>query len=131
MILDLNFGITCVKYELIVVGVSFITPYQADISVKEINLKEIQYAVCAHYQIGLTDLKSTRRDRKIARPRQLAMYLAKTLTPLSLPDIGRGFERDHTTVMHAVSTIENLISRDKSLSADADILIRRLKGENI
>ena len=101
------------------------------VSIKEINLKEIQYAVCAHYQIGLTDLKSTRRDRKVTRPRQLAMYLAKTLTPLSLPDIGRGFERDHTTVMHAVSTIENLITRDKSLSADADILIRRLKGENI
>ena len=97
---------------------------------KEITVKEIQYAVCGHYQIGLTDLKSARRERRLARPRQLAMYLAKVLTPQSLPDIGKAFERDHTTVMHAVKTIEDLIRRDKTLSADTDILIRRLKGEN-
>jgi len=96
---------------------------------KEITVKEIQYAVCGHYQIGLTDLKSTRRDRNIARPRQLAMYLAKMLTPRSLPSIGGEFGRDHTTVIHAVKTIENLLSRDAKLAADADMLIRRLKGE--
>jgi len=98
---------------------------------RPVSLKEIQYAVCGHYQVSLTDLKSTRRERRIARPRQLAMYLAKALTPVSLPDIGRAFERDHTTVMHAVKTIENLIVRDKQLSSDVDLLTRRLKGESI
>jgi len=101
------------------------------ISDKPISMTEIQYAVCGHYQIGLTDLKSTRRERKIARPRQLAMYLAKVLTPLSLPDIGKAFGRDHTTVMHAVRTMEDLICRDKNLAQDADILTRRLKGEPV
>ena len=101
------------------------------ISDRPITVTEIQYAVCGHYQIGLTDLKSTRRERRIARPRQLAMYLAKTLTPLSLPDIGKAFGRDHTTVMHAVKTMEDLLCRDKSLSSDADILSRRLKGEPV
>ena len=98
---------------------------------KPVSLKEIQYAVCGHYQVSLTDLKSTRRERRIARPRQLAMYLAKVLTPTSLPDIGHAFERDHTTVMHAVKTIEDLIIRDKQVSADVDLLTRRLKGEAI
>ena len=101
------------------------------ISDKPISMTEIQYAVCGHYQIGLTDLKSTRRERKIARPRQLAMYLAKVLTPLSLPDIGKAFGRDHTTVMHAVKTMEDLICRDKTLAGDVDILSRRLKGEPV
>lgn len=98
---------------------------------KDITIKDIQYTICGHYQIGLSDLKSTRRERRIARPRQLAMYLAKILTPKSLPDIGYAFDRDHTTVMHAVKTIENLISRDKKLSADIDLLTRRLKGETV
>ena len=101
------------------------------ISDKPISMTEIQYAVCGHYQIGLSDLKSTRRERKIARPRQLAMYLAKVLTPLSLPDIGKAFGRDHTTVMHAVKTMEDLICRDKALAGDADVLTRRLKGEPV
>ena len=67
----------------------------------------------------------------MARPRQLAMYLAKILTPLSLPDIGKAFGRDHTTVIHAVKTIEDLIVRDKELAADVDLLSRRLKGETV
>jgi len=96
---------------------------------RKITLKEIQYAVCGHYQIGLTELKSVRRERRIARPRQLAMYLAKTLTPTSLPEIGQAFDRDHTTVMHAVKTIENLLIRDKALAADVELLTNRLKGE--
>ena len=98
---------------------------------KQVSLKEIQYAVCGHYQVSLIDLKSARRERRIARPRQLAMYLAKVLTQTSLPDIGHAFERDHTTVMHAVKTIEDLLIRDKQLAADADILMRRLKGEAV
>lgn len=98
---------------------------------KTVTLKEIQYAVCGHYQVSLTELKSTRRERRIARPRQLAMYLAKVLTPTSLPNIAQAFERDHTTVMHAIRTVENLLVRDKSLAADADMLMRRLKGESV
>ena len=101
------------------------------ISEKVIGLSEIQYAICGHYQIAMTDLKSNRRERRIARPRQLAMYLAKTLTPLSLPDIGQAFGRDHTTVIHAVRTIEDLMCRDSELAADADLLTRRLKGESV
>jgi chromosomal replication initiator protein len=96
---------------------------------KPITLMEIQYAICGHYQIGLSDLQSTRRERRIARPRQLAMYLSKMLTPKSLPDIGKAFGRDHTTVMHAVKTIEDLIIRDKQLALDVDLLTRRLRGE--
>ena len=101
------------------------------LSEKVVGLSEIQYAVCGHYQITLSDLKSNRRERRIARPRQLAMYLAKTLTPLSLPDIGQAFGRDHTTVIHAVRTIENLMCRDSELAGDADLLTRRLKGESV
>ena len=101
------------------------------ISDRVIGMSEIQYAVCGHYQISLSDLKSTRRERRVARPRQLAMYLAKILTPLSLPDIGKAFGRDHTTVIHAVKTIEDLIVRDKELAADVDLLSRRLKGETV
>lgn len=98
---------------------------------KPITLMEIQYAVCGHFQVGLSDLQSTRRERRIARPRQLAMYLAKVLTPKSLPDIGKAFGRDHTTVMHAVKTIEDLIIRDKQVSLDVDLLTRRLRGESV
>ncbi len=94
---------------------------------KAVHITDIQQAVCAHYDLTLLDLKSTRRERRIARPRQLAMYLAKTLTPYSLPDIGAQFDRDHTTIMHAVKTIEGLLPRDAQLAADAAILTRRLK----
>ena len=94
---------------------------------KAVHITDIQQAVCAHYDLTLLDLKSTRRERRIARPRQLAMYLAKTLTPYSLPDIGAQFDRDHTTIMHAVKTIEGLLPRDAQLAADAVILTRRLK----
>lgn len=94
---------------------------------KTVHITDIQQAVCAHYDLTLLDLKSTRRERRIARPRQLAMYLAKTLTPYSLPDIGAQFDRDHTTIMHAVKTIEGLLPRDAQLAADAAILTRRLK----
>jgi chromosomal replication initiator protein len=94
---------------------------------KAVHVADIQQVVCMHYGLTLIDLKSTRRERRIARPRQLAMYLAKTLTPSSLPDIGTQFDRDHTTIMHAVKTIENLLPRDEQLRADVAFLTRRLK----
>lgn len=94
---------------------------------KPVQITDIQTGVSKYYGVSLADLKSIRRDRKIARPRQLAMYLSKILTSLSLPDIGHAFDRDHTTVMHAVKTIEHLIEHDSQLKKDVNILSQRLK----
>jgi putative salt-induced outer membrane protein YdiY len=70
---------------------------------RRVTIEEIQRKVAEHYNIRLTDMSSARRARNVARPRQVAMYLAKQLTSRSLPEIGRRFgNRDHTTVMHAV-----------------------------
>jgi chromosomal replication initiator protein len=72
-------------------------------------------------------MHSARRARNVARPRQVAMYLSKILTSRSLPDIGRSFGgRDHTTVMHAVKTIEELIKNDKAFADDVEMLKRVL-----
>ncbi len=74
---------------------------------KKVTIDEIQRRVAEYYTIKLSDLLSARRAREVARPRQVAMYLAKRLTPRSLPEIGRRFGgRDHTTVMHAVKRID-------------------------
>ena len=83
------------------------------------------------YGLTIADLKSTRRERRIARPRQLAMYMAKQMTTLSVPDIALHFGRDHTTIMHAVKQIENLLKRDHKLGQDMQTLMYRLKeGDN-
>lgn len=92
----------------------------------DVNIPAIQKQVADFYAIKLAELKSTRRDRKIARPRQIAMYLAKQLTTLSLPEIATQFERDHTTVMHAVKTITSLKVDDKELAHELDIITNRL-----
>ncbi len=94
---------------------------------RQFSVNEIQRVTADYYHLKLSDIQSARRDRKIARPRQMAMYLAKTATALSLPDIGRRFGRDHTTVMHAVKTIENLMSRDKQLCQDKENILMRLR----
>ncbi|MEQ1725863.1 MAG: chromosomal replication initiator protein DnaA [Sphingopyxis sp.] len=89
-----------------------------------VTIEEIQRAVCAHYRIDKSEMSSQRRVRAIARPRQVAMYLAKELTPRSFPEIGRRFGgRDHSTVIHAVRTIESLRHGD----ADLDTDIRRIR----
>ncbi|MEK6541472.1 MAG: chromosomal replication initiator protein DnaA [Pseudomonadota bacterium] len=89
-----------------------------------VTIEEIQRAVCAHYRIDKSEMGSQRRVRAIARPRQVAMYLAKELTPRSFPEIGRRFGgRDHSTVIHAVRTIEMLRQGD----ADLDTDIRRIR----
>ncbi|MEO1091726.1 MAG: chromosomal replication initiator protein DnaA [Pseudomonadota bacterium] len=96
---------------------------------KRITIEEIQKTVVAHYNLKLADMQSKRRSRVVARPRQVAMYLAKQLTPRSLPDIGRRFGgRDHTTVMHAVRKIDELMGEDESIARDVDVLRRRLQG---
>ena len=92
---------------------------------KRITIEEIQKKVAEHYNIRLTDMHSSRRSRSVARPRQVAMYLAKSITSRSLPEIGRKFGgRDHTTVMHAVKKIEELKVQDPNFHEDIELLKR-------
>jgi chromosomal replication initiator protein len=96
---------------------------------RKLSIDDIQRKVAEHYRLKMSDLLCARRAREVARPRQIAMYLAKKLTPRSLPEIGRRFGgRDHTTVMHAVKRIEELRSADRELDADVALLIRQLDG---
>jgi chromosomal replication initiator protein len=96
---------------------------------RRVTIEEIQKKVAQHFNIRLADMHSARRARNVARPRQIAMYLAKQLTTRSLPEIGRKFGgRDHTTVMHAVRRIEELRQTDASLAEDIDLLRRMLEG---
>ena len=83
---------------------------------KIINVEHIQNLVAAHYNLNIQEMLSPRRSRSLARPRQIAMYLSKQHTTNSLPDIGRKFSnRDHTTVIHAVKKIEDLIKKDNEI----------------
>ncbi|MCW5772654.1 MAG: chromosomal replication initiator protein DnaA [Rhodospirillaceae bacterium] len=94
---------------------------------RHVTIDDIQKRVCEHYNIKMSDLLSPRRARAVARPRQVAMYLAKQLTTRSLPEIGRKFGgRDHTTIMHGVRKIEELRGGDPSLNEDIEILTRSL-----
>ena len=96
---------------------------------RRITIDEIQKKVAEHFNVRIADMHSARRARQIARPRQVAMYLAKQLTPRSLPEIGRKFGgRDHTTVIHAVRKIEELTAYDPSFKEDVDLLRRLLQG---
>jgi chromosomal replication initiator protein len=96
---------------------------------RKLTMEEIQRRVAEHYKIRLSDMSSARRARVVARPRQVAMYLAKQLTSRSLPEIGRAFGgRDHTTVMHAVRKIEELCRDDQSFAEDVELLTRMLEN---
>lgn len=95
---------------------------------RRVTIEEIQRKVSEHYNIRLTDMASPRRARNVARPRQVAMYLAKQLTQRSLPEIGRRFgNRDHTTVMHAVSRVAELMQADSAFAEDVELLRRMLE----
>ncbi|WP_339046250.1 chromosomal replication initiator protein DnaA [Candidatus Mesenet endosymbiont of Agriotes lineatus] len=95
---------------------------------KMISIDEIQKKVSEFFKIKLSDIYSTKRARNLSRPRQVAMYLAKMLTQKSLPDIGRSFGgRDHTTIIHAVRQIDNLIKTDVNLASDVNLLIKMLR----
>ena len=95
---------------------------------KRVSIEEIQRKVAEHYNLRLTDMVSARRARNVARPRQVAMYLAKQLTQRSLPEIGRRFgNRDHTTVMHAVSRVSELMSQDAGFAEDVTLLRKMLE----
>lgn len=94
---------------------------------RRVRIEDIQRVVARHFNVSKADLLSSRRTRTIVRPRQIAMYLAKVLTPRSLPEIGRRFGgRDHTTVLHAVRKIEELIEGDKSLADEIELLKRMI-----
>ncbi len=96
---------------------------------RKVTIEEIQKRVAEHFNIRLSDMSSARRARAVARPRQVAMYLAKQLTSRSLPEIGRKFGgRDHTTVMHAVRKIDELREIDSSFAEDIDLLRRMLES---
>jgi chromosomal replication initiator protein len=92
---------------------------------RRVRIEDIQKVVARHFNVSKSDLLSSRRTRTIVRPRQIAMYLAKMLTPRSLPEIGRRFGgRDHTTVLHAVRKVEELMSGDKALAEEVELLKR-------
>ena len=94
---------------------------------RRVKIEDIQRVVARHYNVSKADLLSSRRTRTIVRPRQIAMYLAKMLTPRSLPEIGRRFGgRDHTTVLHAVRKIEGLIEGDMTLADEIELLKRMI-----
>jgi len=96
---------------------------------RRVTIEEIQKKVAAHFNIRTSDMHSARRARSVARPRQVAMYLAKQLTSRSLPEIGRKFGgRDHTTVMHAVKKVDELRERDATFAEDVELLRRMLEG---
>jgi len=96
---------------------------------RKVTIDEIIRKVADHYNLRLSDMLSPRRARVVARPRQVAMFLAKMLTSKSLPEIGRRFGgRDHTTVIHAVRKIEELKSVDHQISEDVELLRRMLEA---
>jgi len=95
---------------------------------KRVKIEDIQRIVARQYNVSRADLLSSRRTANVVRPRQVAMYLAKTLTLRSLPEIGRRFGgRDHTTVLHAVRKIEGLVGNDTGLAQEIEGLKRQLQ----
>ena len=95
---------------------------------RRVRIEDIQKLVASRYNVSRSDILSERRTAAVVKPRQIAMYLSKILTPRSLPEIGRRFGgRDHTTVLHAVRKIEKAIGADKSLSEEVELLKRMLQ----
>jgi chromosomal replication initiator protein len=96
--------------------------------IKRVKIEDIQKLVASHYSVSRADILSSRRTAVVVKPRQVAMFLAKTLTMRSLPEIGRRFGgRDHTTVLHAVRKIETLSANDATLRDEIDLLKRMLQ----
>ena len=93
---------------------------------KKIKVEDIQKRVASYFKVSRADILSSRRTAAMVRPRQIAMYLTKLLTPHSLPEIGRRFGRDHTTVLHAIQKIQDLIAADETFSEEIDLLKRML-----
>ncbi len=96
---------------------------------RRITIDEIQRAVCDYYRIDRSEMSSKRRARAVVRPRQVAMYIAKVMTPRSYPEIGRKFGgRDHSTVIHAVKLVEGLRAADDEIDNDVRTLLRQLEA---
>lgn len=96
---------------------------------RQLSMGQIKRAVCDHYGVNVNDVVSARRTLDIIRPRQVAMYLCKELTGLSLPQIGMQFgDRDHTTILHAVRKITRLVGEDANLAEAVDTIRRRLES---
>ena len=94
---------------------------------KSINVESIQNIVAVYFNLNIQEMLSPRRSRSLARPRQIAMYLAKKYTTNSLPEIGRKFSnRDHTTVIHAVKKIDELVKNDNEIKHSITEIIKRL-----
>jgi chromosomal replication initiator protein len=97
------------------------------LSENKVTIDLIQTIVCQFFKISKNEMLSARRSRYLVRPRQTAIYLAKLLTSKSLPEIGRSFSnRDHTTVIHSVKTIERLRHEDKELNSNIDNLKNKI-----
>jgi len=100
-----------------------------NVASRQISVDGIQKTVAEYFKIKISDMHSKKRSRNVARPRQVAMSLAKDLTPMSLPEIGEAFgNRDHTTVLHACRTISTLRKKDSVLNRDYLVLEQVLKG---
>jgi len=84
------------------------------------SIKDVETAVAARYRLTRDDIRGLGRARAVARPRQIAMYLAREMTGQSLPRIGAHFCRDHTTVLHAVRQIRRLMERDRRIAAEVE-----------
>ena len=96
---------------------------------RQINIQNIQKTVADYFKMRVSDLHSRKRSRQIVRPRQMAMALAKELTPMSLPEIGDAFGgRDHTTVLHAQRKIKALLQTDPKIKEDYQASLRLLLG---
>ena len=94
---------------------------------KSINVESIQNIVAVYFNLNIQEMLSPRRSRSLARPRQIAMYLAKQYTTSSLPEIGRKFSnRDHTTVIHAVKKIEELIKNNNEIKQNIGEIKKKL-----
>jgi len=96
---------------------------------RRVTIDEIQRTVCEFFKIDRSEMSSKRRARAVVRPRQVAMYLAKVMTPRSYPEIGRKFGgRDHSTVIHAVRLVETLRGQDAEMDSDVRALLRQLES---
>jgi chromosomal replication initiator protein len=95
---------------------------------RRVRIEDILRIVSRHYKVPRNELLSARRSRDVVRPRQIAMFLAKALTSRSLPEIGRRFGgRDHTTVLHSVRKVEQMIKDDLELAQEIELLKRMLE----
>ena len=100
-----------------------------NVASRQVSVEGIQKTVAEYFKVKISDMHSKKRSRNVARPRQVAMALAKDLTQMSLPEIGEAFgNRDHTTVLHACRTIASLRKHDTALNRDYVVLEQVLKG---